>query len=64
MSSFDMVRGARNVVKWYQWKIANLIAIIKFLLWEGRSHSISYMGTPFPCVPAPLYTTGCVTRKF
>ena len=27
----------------------------KFLLWERRSHSISYVGTPFPCVPAPLH---------
>ena len=38
----------------------NLIAIMKrypskFLLWERRSHSISYVGTPFPCVPAPLH---------
>ena len=28
----------------------------KILLWERRSHSISYVGTPFPCVPAPLAT--------
>ena len=27
----------------------------KFLLWERRSHSISYVGTPFPCVPTPLH---------
>ena len=27
----------------------------KLLLWERRSHSISYVGTPFPCVPAPLH---------
>ena len=27
----------------------------KILLWERRSHSISYVGTPFPCVPAPLH---------
>ena len=32
----------------------------KFLLWERRSHSISYVGTPFPCVPAPLHH--CMTR--
>ena len=30
----------------------------KILLWERRSHSISYVGTPFPCVPAPLHYTG------
>ena len=24
-------------------------------MWERRSHSISYVGTPFPCVPAPLH---------
>ena len=29
--------------------------ILKILLWERRSHSISYVGTPFPCVPAPLH---------
>ena len=27
----------------------------KILLWERRSHSISYVGTPFPCVLAPLH---------
>ena len=51
MSSFNMVGGARNVVKWQQWKIANLVAILKlyllkFLLWECRSNA-------FP----PHYTT-------
>ena len=27
----------------------------KILLLERRSHSISYVGTPFPCVPTPLH---------
>ena len=27
----------------------------KFLLWECHSHSISYVGTAFPCVPAQLH---------
>ena len=30
----------------------------QFLMWERRSHSISYVGTLFPCVPAH-YTTEC-----
>ena len=24
-------------------------------MWERRSHSISYVGTPFPCVPVQLH---------
>ena len=35
----------------------------KFLLWERRSHSISYVGTPFPCVPAPLHHWRSVPEK-
>ena len=36
----------------------------KFLLWERRSHSISYVGTPFPCVPAPLHHWIELTQLF